>query len=198
MARTSGEYGDRCMYIIYGDSQWRFGSVAARWPVCRFPLRGVASAGGHRVGFDRSARRAGRARKLPVLTQNVPCSSKKVPCSSKPVSLLSGPERRSAARLSRRLRGPGAPAAPIRWRVSPFSAKRGKVARSAGWGAESRDASSTVRGDARAIRVASGSGPHPIRRHRAPPSPAELEKDDARHSRCVNPRDFTGLPSAGV
>ncbi len=78
------EYGDGCTFAVYGDRQRRFGSVAARWPMCRFPPRGVASAGGLRVRFDRLARRAGRARAPPVIVQNVPCSSQKVPCSSKP------------------------------------------------------------------------------------------------------------------
>ena len=50
-----------------------------------------------------------------------------------------------------------------------------KVARTAGWGAESRDGWMQVRGDAGATRLASQRWATPIRRS-APPSPAELGK----------------------
>ncbi len=110
------EYGDGCMFYDLRRSPVALRKRGRALAEVSVPLRGVASAGGSRVRI-RSIDAARWGKRAPCSSKKVPCSSKKVPCSSKPSSLFFGPERRSAARLSRRPHCAGAPAAPVRRRV---------------------------------------------------------------------------------
>ncbi len=84
---------EACMFSVTANAQWRSRSVAALWPMGRFPLRLWRLS--EDPAFDSIDRRGAQgARQLPAPTQNGPGSSKKVPCSSKPVSLVFGPEQR--------------------------------------------------------------------------------------------------------